>query len=233
MMTSKAIAIIPARGGSKGLPQKNVSNLAGKPLIAWTIDVCLRSQYINKTIVTSDDASILEVAQQYGAETIKRPEKLATDNALTVDVITHALGVLEYEVDLESYKYVVLMQPTSPLRNTKHVNEAFEKIISTEATSLVSVTKPLYHPFKAFRLVDGYLKGLVQDDHPFLPRQLLPETYVGNGAIYIIEIDLFKKTNSLMTSRCIPYEMDGISSIDIDTKLDLDKASAILLNKIQ
>lgn len=228
-MTDKALAIIPARGGSKGLPRKNVLELAGKPLITWTIEACLQSSFVDRVIVSSDDEEILEVAANSGAEGLRRPNELATDSALTVPVISHVISNLDETS--ESFRYIVLMQPTSPLRTSRHLDEAFMSLISSGATSLISVSRPSHSPLKSFRIEGGYLKGLVNDSYPFMRRQDLPKTYLANGAIYIVDINEFKKTQLLLTSRCLPYEMDSSASIDIDDMNDLKKAEILLLTQ--
>ena len=121
------LAIIPARGGSKRLPHKNVLKLAGKPLIAWSIDAGLQSQYIDKVIVTSDDDEILNIAKQFKGEVIKRPEELASDTATSFDAIKHTIE------NVEKYDYIVLLQPTSPLRNFKHIDNAIKLLESKKA----------------------------------------------------------------------------------------------------
>jgi CMP-N,N'-diacetyllegionaminic acid synthase len=225
-MTNKAIAIVPARGGSKGLPRKNILDLAGKPLITWTIEACLQSAFVNKVIVSSDNDEILEIAKNSGVEALRRPESLATDSALIMPVISHAISTLEEQ--LEDIQYIVLMQPSSPLRTVNHLDEAFVKLISSSATSLISVTKPTQSLLKSFRIDDGYLKGLVSDSYPFMRRQDLPDTYLANGAIYIVDLNEFKKHTVLLTNQCVPFEMDQESSLDIDSFEDLKAAEALL-----
>ena len=134
-MTKKVLAIIPARGGSKGLPRKNIADLAGKPLIAWTIEASLNSKYITKTMVSSDDKEILDISVEYGAEIIKRPENLASDDATSESVVKHAIDCLE--ATGEVFDIVVLLQPTSPLRNSKDIDNAIELMFSSDATSSV------------------------------------------------------------------------------------------------
>ena len=112
------LAIIPARGGSKRLPRKNLLDLSGKPLIAWSIEAGLKSKYIDKLVVSSDDNKILDIADTYNIQAIKRPKKLSNDTATTFDAIKHTID------KLESYDYIVLLQPTSPLRNCKHIDES-------------------------------------------------------------------------------------------------------------
>lgn len=218
-MTKKVLAIIPARGGSKGLPRKNLLNLAGKTLIAWTIEASLGSKYITKTIVSSDSDEILEVAKRYGSMLLKRPDKFATDTSSSEVVVKHALENVE-----EEFEYIVLLQPTSPLRDTNDIDSAFEKLFSLDATALISVCEYDNKILKAFKENEfGYIEGISNNQYPFMRRQDLPRTYMSNGAIYIIKVEEFLNNNSFFTDRTISYPMDEIKSLDIDTKEDLEK----------
>jgi CMP-N,N'-diacetyllegionaminic acid synthase len=134
------LAIIPARGGSKRLPRKNILNLAGKPLIAWSIEAGLNSEYIDKVIVTSDDDEILEISRKFGADIIKRPDELANDTATTFDAIKHTID------NCEKYDYIVLLQPTSPLRNEKYIDDAIELLESKKADAIISVCEMDHSP---------------------------------------------------------------------------------------
>ncbi|MCF6212471.1 MAG: acylneuraminate cytidylyltransferase family protein [Flavobacteriaceae bacterium] len=225
-MTNKRIlAIIPARGGSKGIPDKNIIEVAGKPLITWTIEAALKSEFISKTIVSSDSDIILEMSKKYGTETIKRPANLASDSARSEPVMTHVLKQLKDE----NYDYVMLLQPTSPLRTSDDIDAAVKTLVNTDATALISVYKPQHHPLKAFKTDDkGFLKGLVSDEYPFTPRQKLPKTFYPNGAIYIVKTDVFLKTGKLFTAKTLPFEMSAEKSLDIDTKTDFEMLSKIL-----
>lgn len=219
LMTKKVLAIIPARGGSKGLPRKNLLNLAGKPLITWTIESSLGSKYITKTIVSSDSDEILEVAKGFGSDILKRPEELAKDTSSSEVVVKHAIEAID-----EKYDYVVLLQPTSPLRGTNDIDSAFEKLFSSDATALISVCEYDNKILKAFKENEfGYIEGISNNKYPFMRRQDLPKTYMSNGAIYIIKVDEFLRNNSFFTNKTILYPMDEIKSLDIDTKEDLAK----------
>lgn len=218
-MTKKVLAIIPARGGSKGLPGKNIIDLAGKPLIAWTVESSLCSKYITKTIVSSDSDEILEVSKKYCSEILKRPSELATDTSSSEVVVKHALESVE-----EKFEYVVLLQPTSPLRNEIDINSAFEKLFSTDATALISVCEYDNKILKAFKKNEfGYIEGVFNNQYPFMRRQDLPKTYMSNGAIYIIKVDEFLKNNSFFTDKTVSFLMDEIKSLDVDTGEDLEK----------
>lgn len=226
-MNKKILAIIPARGGSKGIPRKNIINLENKPLIAWTIEASLKSKYITKTIVSSEDDEILDIAKKYKADIIKRPIKLSLDTTATEPVIKHTIDTLKN--NKEEFDYIILLQPTSPLRNTKHIDEAFKSFFENNSTSLISVKEIDNKILKAFKEnQNGFIEGISNNKYPFQRRQDLPKTYLSNGAIYIIRIDDFLKNNSLFTDKTISYVMDNISSMDIDNKDDLEKVKGYL-----
>ena len=219
-MTKKILAIIPARGGSKGLPRKNILNLAGKPLIAWTIEASLNSEYITKTVVSSENNEILDISKQYKADTIKRPDKLALDTTASEPVIKHTIE--ELKAENQEFDYLVLLQPTSPLRDEKNIDDALNMLFKSDATALISVSEIDNKILKAFKEnKNGFIEGISNDKFPFMRRQDLPKTYLGNGAIYIIKADQFMKNISLFTNKTISYIMDKIQSMDIDTKEDL------------
>lgn len=216
----KILSIIPARGGSKGLPGKNIKDLVGKPLIAWTIEASLNSEYITKTIVSSDDDEILEVSQKFGAEVIKRPYVLAQDTTPTEPVIEDVLANIE---DIGSYEYLILLQPTSPLRNEKDIDKAIELLFHKQASGLISVVEIDNKVLKAFINNEaGYLEGISNNVYPFMRRQDLPSVYMPNGAIYIIKTEEFIKSKKLFTEQTISYLMSKEKSIDIDTHADLE-----------
>ena len=215
----KVIAIIPARGGSKGIPRKNLVNFSGKPLIQWSIDAALKSTYITDVVVSSDDDEILNVAQENkGVLAIKRPIELAQDSSKTAPVLTHVLESLNGI----KYDYLILLQPTSPLRTAEDIDLAFEKLLNSKATSLISVCELEHHPYKSFKLDEkGYLQGIINNDYPFYPRQSLPKTYRANGAIYIIKVNDFIKDETLFTNKATHFEMSIDASLDIDAITDL------------
>jgi len=223
-MTKKILAIIPARGNSKGLPKKNTLNLGGKPLIAWTIEASLDSSYITKTLVSSDNDEILDIAKAYGAVTLKRPGEYATDTASSESVIEHAIKNID-----EYFDYLVVLQPTSPLRTAKDIDSSFRKIIKEAATSLISVCNTSNKILKAFKENDsGYIEGISNNEYPFVRRQDLPRTYMSNGAIYIVKVSDFLKLKSFYTGKTIAFLMDEVSSVDIDSQSDLQKAENYL-----
>ena len=228
MSDKKILAIIPARGGSKGLPRKNIIDLNGKPLIAWSIEAALNSAYISTVVVSSEDEEILEVAKQWGAKPLRRPDALAEDTTASEPVILHALEEMQSRQN-QGYDYLVLLQPTSPLRSSRHIDAAFEKLFNSDANALISVASYDNKVLKSF-LEDGngYLHGIANDQFPFMRRQDLPPVYMPNGAIYIIDVKAFLKDKKLFTSHTIPFEMDERSSVDVDTIDDVEIAKKYL-----
>lgn len=222
----KILSIIPARSGSKGIKNKNIVDLATKPLIAWTIEASLKSKHISKTVVSSDSNEILQISKKYGAQTILRPAKLALDSSASEPLIKHILDTLE---DIAKFDFLILLQPTSPLRDKDDIDSAIELLLSQNATSLISVKEIDNKILKAFKKnPTGSLEAISNKEYPFMPRQNLPRTYMPNGAIYLISIKEFLKNEKLMSSRCIPYIMSDEKSLDIDTLEDLNKCNEII-----
>lgn len=227
-MTESILAIIPARGGSKGLPRKNILDLGGKPLIAWSIEACINAKSVGEVWVSSDCEEILEISSQFGANTLKRPGELAQDTTLTTPVIEHVLASLESQGILKSYKYLALVQPTSPLRTAFDIDNAYELLMQSNVSSLISVQDADKSVLKSFILKDGRLSGIHNDEYPFSRRQDLPPVYKPNGALYLVEISKFLEGATLMPSPCIPYVMDDRSSLDIDSEEDFQKVAEII-----
>jgi CMP-N-acetylneuraminic acid synthetase len=224
----KILAIIPARGGSKGIPRKNIIDINGKPLIAYTIEATKKAKLIDKNIVSTDDKEIAQVSKNYGANIpFLRPEKASTDSAQAIDVIKHALDWFNKN---ENYSpdAVLYLQPTSPLRTNKHIDEAIKKFVSNpEADSLVSVVKPShnFHPIKIMKQVGNYLEPYLQNEGlKKLDRHNMPTLYGRNGpAILISKVNILNN-NDLYGRKILPFEMDEISSHDIDEPFDLELA---------
>lgn len=222
------IAIIPARGGSKGLPGKNIKKLCGKPLIAYTIEEALKSDKIKRVIVSTDSENIANIAIQYGAEVpFLRPEKLAGDHAKAVDNYLYTIERISKEENRKINEFIVL-QPTSPLRKARHINEAIECFYKNNAHSVVSVKKA-EHPPEWYKTIDqnGILKDYISDENA-LNRQEYPQTYLPNGAIFIFKYDILKENRTYYTNQTYPYLMNKESSIDIDTLYDFLLATTII-----
>lgn len=220
------LAIIPARGGSKRLPRKNVLDLCGKPLIAWSIEAGLKSKYVDKVIATSDDDEILNISKKFGADIIKRPIELANDTATTFDAIKHTIE------NFEKYDYIVLLQPTSPIRNEKHIDEAIESLEAKKADAVVSVCEMDHSPLWSNTLPkDNSMSNFLRDEVLNKRSQDLEKYYRLNGAIYICKTDkLLENKGFFLKDTIFAYIMDRESSVDIDEKLDFVIAE-LLLNK--
>ena len=215
----KILAIIPARKGSKGIPSKNTKLIFNKPLISWTIESAQKSKYINKIIVSTDCQKVKAIAESYNINVPKlRPYSLSTDTASSDDVIKHELN------ERKNFDIVCMLQPTSPLRDFKDIDSAFEEFLKLDANALVSVCKDQHSPYWSFEINGLYLKTLFPDKKINKRRQELTETYKLNGAIYIARIDFYKKNSSFLSDKTIPYIMPFIKSIDIDTHEDFDIA---------
>jgi len=216
LKNKKILAIIPARGGSKGVPRKNIRNLAGKPLIAWTIEEGKKSKYIDRLIVSSEDSEIIEVAKAYGCDVpFIRPQDLASDETPGIDPVIHALKLLP------NYDYVVLLQPTSPLRIVEDIDACIERLFETMAPSCVSVTKPEKSPFWMYTLKEkGLMEPLIQQNAIVTRRQDLPDVYALNGAVYVARTEWLLETKTFLTEETTAYIMSKSRSFDIDTEED-------------
>ena len=210
------LAIIPARGGSKRLPRKNVLDLCGKPLIAWSIEAGLKSKYIDKLIVTSDDEDILSISEKYGSDIIKRPEELSNDTATTFDALKHTID------NLEKYDYIVLLQPTSPLRNEKHLDEAIELLEEKNADAIVSVCEMDHSPLWCNTLPEnGSMQNFLKEEVLNKRSQDLDKYFRLNGAIYICKMDKFLNNKGFFLKENIyAYLMNKEDSPDIDDEFD-------------
>ena len=219
------LAVIPARGGSKGLPGKNIKKINGKPLIAWSIDSGLKSKYIDKVIVSSDSDEILDISKKYGADIIKRPSILANDTASSFDAVKHTIENIKDVLD-----YVVLLQPTSPLRNNKHIDEAFELLNKNRADAIISVTEVDHSPLWSSTLPkDGSMSNFITKDILGKRSQDLEKYYRLNGALYICKTKrLLEESTFFIKDQIFAYKMDRESSVDIDERIDFELAEVLL-----
>lgn len=214
-MKPKILAIIPARGGSKGVPRKNVRDLAGKPLIAWTIEEAKKSRYIDRLILSSEDDEIIKVATQYGCEVpFKRPLELAQDDTPGIEPVLHAIE------QCPGYDYVVLLQPTSPLRTVEDIDSSIEKLLNSDADFCVSVTEPEKSPYWMYTLENDRMIPLLSQEELVARRQDLPKVYALNGAIYIAKISCLITTKQFVNQSAICYVMSQEKSQDIDNERD-------------
>jgi CMP-N-acetylneuraminic acid synthetase len=220
------LAIIPAREGTKRLPGKNIKKLLKKPLIQWTIDAALQSQYINNTIVSTDNDAVIKITQETkGIKALERPASLASDTARMVDVVKHAL-----ENSMLKYDYVVLLQPTSPLRTGIHIDQAIELLIEKKADAVISVCEMNHSPLWSNNLpANNSMAGFLRREIINKSSQELEKYYRLNGAIYICKTDKLISENTLFLRKNIfAYIMPRRQSIDIDDDLDLNLAEIIM-----
>lgn len=229
MLNKTVYSIIPARGGSKGLPGKNVRNLAGKPLIAHTISASLGCDRISRSFVSTDDPEIKKVSIEWGAEVIDRPAEFATDLSRTHDALRHAL--LEFEKDGGLPEYFVLLQPTSPLRTSKDIQSCLDNLIGSGAKSAISVYKVDHNPYKDYIVKDDLLEPLFDEQSLEMRRQALPDVYRPNGAMYVMKSREFLDKGVFFSRPCMPFVMDLEISIDIDSLLDFSQAELILQSR--
>ena len=227
------IAIIPARGGSKGLPGKNIRNLNGIPLIAYTISAALKAEHIERVIVTTDDLEIAQVALQYGAEIpFMRPKELASDSAQAIDVYLNVIDFLIKNGEKAMKNFMVLL-PTVPLRNYEHIENAIKLFNKEGATTLISV-KEAETPVTWYFSKDGRNRiknaGFGEGD-AVSNRQANSSYYVPNGAIYILNYDLLKRERTYYCDNTVAFQMNIEDSIDIDTLLDFEFAEFLIRKK--
>ena len=230
----KLLSIIPARAGSKRLPKKNIKPLGDKPLITWSIEASLDSEFIDTTLVSTDCEEIAMISKNCGAAVeFLRPDSLAKDDTKSVDVIIHAVEFLKNMLDQE-YDYVLLLQPTSPFRTSEDIDNALKYMFEKNADALVSVTNSEHSPLWANTLED--------DDNMehFLPENLknsrsqdLKPYYRLNGAIYICDVKkLLEEKTFFLKKNIYAFRMSQLHSVDIDTKLDFLLAQTILTENI-
>jgi CMP-N,N'-diacetyllegionaminic acid synthase len=228
---SAVVALIPARGGSKGIPRKNLTNLAGKPLIAHTINAAKKAVLVDAIWVSSDDKDILRISASLGAQTLSRPDELANDDASANGVVHHFIESLPEDVR-KSNTIILYLQPTSPLRDEKHINSALRAMEIARANGVISVVEAEKPPHKAFRLDEsGRLISLFDERLSNARRQDLPQYYYPNGAIYAFRISEFLDRNGFPSNGSMPFIMSHTDSIDIDSTTDLIRAEVAIGEK--
>jgi len=229
------LGIVPARGGSKGMPRKNLHALAGRPLVAWTIEAARQASSLDRVIVSTDDPEIAEVARELGAEVpFMRPAELAEDDTPDLPVFQHALEWLEGE---EGYRpgVIVHLRPTQPLRTSRHIDEAVQLLISTGADSVKSVREVHEHPHKMWELEGDlllpYLKTELRANvGPDYPRQKLDQLYVSSGVVDAVRTEVVR-SGSTTGGAVHAYITDDMVSVDLDTHLDFMVAEALLAQR--
>lgn len=217
------LAIVPARGGSKGIPGKNIVPLGGKPLIAWTIEGGRAVAAIDRLIVSTDDEAIASVARDCGCEVpFLRPPELAQDNTAGIDVVLHALD------ELGHFDIVVLLQPTSPFRTPAHIDEAIKLLMEQHAPSVVSVAQSTKPPeWLYYTDANGRLEPMLKDREDLSRRQDSKPVFYLNGAIYVARTEWLREQGGFVGDDTVAYVMPAENSIDIDEPWDLQLADAI------
>lgn len=219
------LAVIAARSGSKGVPGKNIKDLAGLPLIAWTIQSAADSKFIDRLLVSTDDPGIAEVAQSYGAEVpFLRPSHMATDDSSVISALLHMAENIP-----DTYDYLVLLQPTSPLRRTADIDGAISLCDEKSAPACVSVCSApkIFWTYKM--TPSGALQALFPEAR--LQRQYLPSVYQPNGAVYVARLDWLRNTGDFYSPETLGFIMPQERSIDIDTASDFLFADTMMRDK--
>lgn len=227
----KILALIPARLESKGLYQKNIKILAGKPLVSWTIEQARLSQYIDDVIVSTDSEEVSEICQKYGAGVpFLRPKELAQDDTDMIDVIQHALKSLQNQN--KYYDILVLLQPTSPLRLSTDIDESIDMFSSKNTKAIVSLCEAGHHDYWRNTLPeDGCMKGFINKEDVNTHRQQIPTYYRFNGALYVTDCEYLNKQKGFFGEMTYSYIMPQIRSVDIDTEFDFAFAEFLLQKK--
>lgn len=224
------LAIIPARGGSKGIPGKNIRLLCGKPLIVYTIEAAVAAKSIDRIILSTDDPEIARIASKYNVEIpFMRPKELAQDNSLAIDNYIYTIERLNREFNCNYEEFVVLL-PTVPLRTAEDIDKTVELFSQKNAESVISSTI-LHHPLEwIFSINDD---GIIQRNNEInikkmMNRQESNHVYIPNGAVYVFKYSLLKEKNSYYSDQTYAYVMPPEHSVDIDTELDFKFAEFLI-----
>ena len=218
----KVLAIIPARGGSKGIHRKNIKSFNGQPLISWTIRTALKCPLIDKTIVSTDDHEIADISKSYGANVpFMRPNELSQDSTPGIEPVLHAIE------QLPQYDWVLLLQPTSPLRTADDICGIINLVKDKKASSAVSVSETINHPYWTYSLDDGKLISFCNNETKLL-RQDLPPAYNLNGALYFASRNFLKTKKTFKDESTLAYVMPRHRSVDIDDIDDWDFAEFLI-----
>jgi len=223
MTNKKVLGVIPARGGSKGIPNKNIVEICGKPLINYTVEAALKSRFLTHCVVSTDSEKIASIARAAGGLVpFIRPAELSTDSALSLPVILHALEYMEMS-ERVVYDALVMLQPTTPLRSVDDIDNALELLFSPDVDSVISVVDvDAYHPLRMKRIVNGHLINYIDQGYEDMrPRQQLPPVYIRNGAVYAARRDVLIGRQSFSGNECMAYIMPSERSVNIDALNDL------------
>lgn len=225
MIRGKSVlAIITARGGSKGVPRKNLREVGGKPLLAWTIEAGKKSRYIDRLILSSEDGEIISTARSWSCEVpFARPAELARDETPAIDAVLHAVDLLP-----EKYDYVMLLQPTAPLRRAADIDGCLEACLDHQAPACVTVAEVDQSPFWMYRLDASRLVPLIEQQRLTYRRQDLQPVYILNGAVYVAQTPWLQQHRTFLTAATVAHIMPRERSLDVDTELDLKICELLL-----
>jgi len=217
------LAVIPARGGSKGFPGKNIADLGGKPLVAWSIEAAQASKCVDRIVVSSDSEDILDVSRRFGADVpFVRPSHLAEDDTTTWEMLAHAID------ELPDFDLVVLLQPTSPLRTAADIDAAVRLSVDSQAPVVGVCPAPKPPEWLYYVGEHGHMEPLLSTNQPVSRRQEAQPAFAINGAIYVASVEWLVKNRSFMGPKTLAYEMPAERSVDIDSALDLQLAASLL-----
>ncbi len=223
----KILAIIPARGGSKGVPGKNSHFIEGKPLIRYSIDAAIKANCFADIYVSSDDDDILLLSEMQGVVCLKRPPELATDKASIIPVINNVLEIAEKKAG-DLYDVIMLLQPTAPIRETYHITDAIEIFKKSNASALISVCEMTdIHPARMYKIKENLLESFIPEFEQ-ARRQDIPPAYYRNGSIYLVKRDAFIEQGVIMAKPSVPFVMESKYLCNIDEPRDLIIAEALI-----
>lgn len=222
----RILGIIPARGGSKGVPGKNIRKFDGKPLIAYAIETGKKSKFLSELVVNTEDEEISRISEEYNCRVIKRPVEFASDTSNVVESVLDTLQ--KFEAENTFFDAVLLLQPTAPLRTAKDVDNAIEILESEDTDAVISmVSVGDHHPARMYRIEGGEAK-CEMPEFETTRRQDLPERYIRNGCIYLIKIATLKKEKTFMPKSKAVYVMNAEWAVNIDTEMDVVIMNALI-----
>ena len=217
----RVIAVIPARGGSKSIPDKNIKPLGGKPLIVWSIEVAKKTEEIDRIIVSTDSEKIGKIAREHGAEVYIRPAHLATDEALVIDALRDLIGTLKKEG--EDTEIMILLEPTCPLRSVEDIRKCINLLVNNGYESVATFKEAELNPHRAWKINDEKPEVFIPGAIPWLPRQKLPKAYQLTGAVYAFYCNrLNQERRSLLFGKSGAVIVPKERSLDIDDELDFE-----------
>jgi len=223
----KVLGIIPARGGSKGIPHKNIKKLHGKPLIFYTINEAKKSKFLDFIVVSTEDKKIAKIAERYGVEVIKRPKKLSTDRSSSISVLKHTITYLKKSKNFLP-DVIVILQPTSPLRRVIDIDNAIKKFLRLDCDSVISMTQVDSLPYWMFKLTGDIAKPIIKNPKKVHRRQVDQNFYHVNGAVYVTNTNMIMKYNTVFGKKIKAYIMPKERSVDLDTMVDFKLAEILI-----